>query len=88
MSKTKLKGCRPFEEINKEYSSVCGLLGDNFHRGQMLKLRFDAEADKLKTRLRELDLEAAEANKQEQEAKAEQEPASQEDASVAAEATT
>lgn len=62
-AKTKLKGCRPLEQINVEYSMACGQLGDyTYRRGMLAK-----EIEKLQTRLGELDLEASEAKAQEAE---------------------
>lgn len=67
MAKTKLKGCRPLNDINVEYSHTCGMLGDyTFRRSQLA-----TEVEKLNKRLRELDMEAAAARQQEAAIKAE-----------------
>ncbi len=56
----KLKGVRTLDQINMEYSSVCGLLGDRRFRVKQLII----EGDKLENRLHELDIEAGAAKKQ------------------------
>lgn len=62
-AKNKLRGCRPLEKINVEYSMACGQLGDyTYRRGMLAK-----EIEKLQARLGELDLEASEAKAQEAE---------------------
>lgn len=59
-----LKGTRPLEEINSEYSMLCGQLGNfTFRRSTLAK-----EIEVINRRLTELDLEAGSA-KQQQEAK-------------------
>lgn len=56
----KLKGCRPLEEINNEYSMLCGQLGNfTFRRNTLAK-----EIEVLNRRLSELDLEAGSAKQQ------------------------
>lgn len=64
-AKNKLKGVRPLEEINNEYSMLCGQLGNfTFRRNTLAK-----EIEALNRRLAELDFEAGSA-KQQAEAKA------------------
>ncbi len=77
----KLKGCRPLDEINTEYSLACGQLGNfTFRRGVLAK-----EIEKINHRLEELDLEAGTA-KQQMEAKAAEEKAKEQ--AIVGEATT
>lgn len=54
MSEIKLKGCRPIEEINIEYSQLCGKLGDLLHKKDLI----ETEITKSLKRQDELDLEA------------------------------
>lgn len=56
----KLRGCRPIDDINNEYSQTCGLLGDRTHRRASLA----KEIEKFNQRLAELDLEAGAAKQQ------------------------
>ncbi len=56
----KLRGCRPLDEINAEYSLSCGKLGDYTYRRTML----GKEIEKLQLRLGELDLEAGSCKQQ------------------------
>lgn len=49
-----LKGVRPMDEINVEYSSICTHLGDRTFKIEQLQ----SEVEKYKARLREVDLEA------------------------------
>lgn len=58
--KQKLKGCRPVNEINAEYSQVCGMFGDN----QFTIQRLTKESEEMSKRLFELNLEARESHEQ------------------------
>lgn len=59
--KQKLKGCRPLEAVNTEYSQMCGELGNMVR----IKDRAEEQIALCKKRLQELDLEAGESRKQE-----------------------
>lgn len=62
----KLKGCRPLEQINNEYSLLCGQLGNfTFRRATLAK-----EIEVINRRLAELDFEAGAAKEQMEEAAA------------------
>ncbi len=56
----KLKGVRPLDEINVEYSLSCGKLGDYTYR----RTRLGKEIEKIQLRLGELDLEASSCKQQ------------------------
>lgn len=60
MPDIKLKGCRPIEEINVEYSQMCGLIGDASHKKSLI----DRDIIKFLKRQDELDLEAQAYHKQ------------------------
>lgn len=81
-----VKGTRPLDEINTEYSMLCGQLGNfTFRRATLAK-----EIEVINRRLSELDMEAG-AAKQQEEAKAAEaaaNPPPSADASITSEATT
>ncbi len=62
----KLRGCRPTDEINAEYSMLCGQLGNFTFR----RLTIGKEIEVINRRLCELDLEAGSAKQQEEAIKA------------------
>jgi len=64
--KKALKGCRPSDQINAEYSMLCGQLGNFTFR----RLTIGKEIEAINRRLAELDLEAGAAKQQEEAIKA------------------
>lgn len=72
-AKHKLKGTRSLDEINTEYSILCGQLGNFTFRKDVL----DKEIGRIKVRLEEVDLEAGSAKHQEQAKRAEEKAASE-----------